>query len=56
MTRRNKIIGRKLRVLNIGVKEFYHALREQGVDVVHVEWKPPAAGDIDLAKLLEKML
>jgi len=56
MTRRSRIIGRKLRVLNVGVKEFYYALREQGVDVVHVEWKPPAAGDVDLAKILEKIL
>ena len=50
-----KLLGTKPRVINIGAKIFYDSLREQGVKVIQVDWRPPAGGDLDLAKLLEKL-
>ncbi|MCJ7667556.1 MAG: hypothetical protein MUP04_04620 [Anaerolineae bacterium] len=43
-------------VINLGVREFAESLQEQGVEVVHVDWAPPAGGDTELAKLLDKLL
>lgn len=43
------------KVINIGAKTFHDSLREQGVAVIHVEWRPPAGGDMNLAELLEKL-
>jgi hypothetical protein len=43
-------------VINIGLKEFYQALLDQMVKVVHVEWFPPAASDQDLIDLLDQLL
>lgn len=40
------------RVLNVGVSLFAEQLREQGVWVVDVAWRPPAGGDERLAALL----
>ncbi len=43
-------------VINIGVRAFAESLQEQGAEVVHVEWTPPAGGDREVAELLEKLL
>ncbi len=31
--------------INVGVRDFGQALEQQGVQVVYVEWSPPAGGD-----------
>ena len=50
-----KLPGAELKVINIGAKTFYDSLRDQGVKVIHVDWHPPASGDLGLAKLLDKL-
>ncbi len=50
-----RILDTELKVINIGVKIFYDSLKEQGVEVIHVDWHPPASGAPDLVKLLEKL-
>ena len=42
-------------IINAGVEAFGHSLSEQGVQVVQMDWRPPAGGDDALAALLEKM-
>ena len=44
-----------LRVVNIGLERFFHDLERQGVEVVDVDWSPPAGGDPKLAELLAKL-
>ncbi len=44
-----------LRIVNIGLESFAAELATQGVDVVQVEWSPPAGGNPKLADLLAKM-
>lgn len=43
-------------VVNLGVREFAESLQDQGVEVVHVDWAPPAGGDTEMAELLDKLL
>jgi FdrA protein len=43
-------------VINIGLPEFFESLVDQGVQVIHVDWRPPAAGDEELINLLDKLL
>ena len=50
-----KLLGAAPKVINIGAKTFHDSLRDQGIAVIHVEWRPPAGGDMNLAKLLEKL-
>ncbi len=52
---KKNLLNSELRVINIGAEIFYHSLREQGVKVIHVDWRPPAGGDLDLVRLLEKL-
>ena len=42
--------------VNLGLKEFGESLDGQGVDVVHVEWTPPAGGDQEMIDLLDTLL
>jgi FdrA protein len=43
------------RMINLGVEWFADQLVTCGVPVVHVDWRPPAGGDIRLARLLERV-
>jgi FdrA protein len=42
--------------INIGVYDFAESLQIQGVQVVHVNWTPPAGGDPELMELLDQLL
>lgn len=44
-----------LRVINIGLELFADNLRAEGVEVVHVAWRPPAGGDARLAGVLARL-
>ena len=52
---KEKPLDAELKVINIGAKIFYDSLRDQGIEVIHVDWRPPAGGELELAKLLEKL-
>lgn len=41
-----------LRVVNLGLELFAETLEADGVEVIHVDWRPPAGGDLRLAALL----
>ncbi len=43
-------------VINLGLRIFSESLEAQGVDVVHVDWTPPAGGDKQMIDLLDKLL
>ena len=42
--------------VNLGLREFAESLQEQDVEVLHVEWSPPAEGDQEMIDLLDKLL
>jgi len=45
----------KPKLINVGLRSFYDSMHAQGADVVHVDWRPPAGGDPELARLLAKL-
>ncbi len=44
-----------LQVVNIGLEAFYQSMIAQDVESLHVDWRPPAGGDEELASILSKM-
>ncbi|AYO30186.1 fdrA domain protein [Biomaibacter acetigenes] len=52
----NYIFGKELRVLNIGLEQFYLDLKGQGIKCVQLDWRPPASGDQETLDLLSKLL
>jgi len=50
-----KLLEEPLKVVNIGLDGFARELNQQGVEVIQVDWAPPAGGDPKLADLLSKL-
>lgn len=42
--------------VNLGLKKFAESLEEQSVEVVNVQWTPPAGGDQEMMDILEDLL
>jgi FdrA protein len=42
--------------INLGVQDFGEALEGQGIQVVYVDWSPPAGGDQEMMDLLDQLL
>ncbi|MDP2966721.1 MAG: hypothetical protein Q8N39_11920 [Pelolinea sp.] len=51
-----ELLSRSVKVINIGLKIFAESLKDQNVDVVQVDWTPPAEGDQEMIDLLDKLL
>jgi FdrA protein len=39
-----RLLGRPLAVINVGLEVFAQELEADGVPVVHLDWRPPAGG------------
>ena len=50
------ILSGQLVVINIGLRGFAESFEDQEVDVVQVDWTPPAGGDQEMIDLLENLL
>lgn len=44
-----------VKVVNVGLEGFVKDLRACDIEVVHVDWAPPAGGDPQMAALLAKL-
>ena len=51
-----KILSGHLIVINIGLRGFAERLEDQEVEVVQIDWNPPAGGDQEMIDLLEDLL
>jgi hypothetical protein len=51
----SELFGSELRVVNVGLESFSQNLSREGVENVHVQWKPPAGGDEEIAALLDRL-
>jgi hypothetical protein len=43
-------------VINVGLGQFTRSMQEQEVEVVQVDWTPPAGGDKEMMELLDGLL
>jgi hypothetical protein len=46
----------KLRVINIGLLQFYDALVIQNTEVIHLDWQPPVERSQEINDLLDRFL
>lgn len=51
-----KLLNEPVVVINLGLKKFAENLEEQDVDIVQVDWNPPAGGDQEMTRLLDELL
>ena len=51
----DSLLQEPLCVVNVGLEGFARDLANNGTQVLHVDWSPPARGDARLANLLFKL-
>ncbi len=51
----NSLLRTDLHVVNVGLRSFADGIRAAGGSVVHVEWRPPAGGDAELATIIDRL-
>jgi FdrA protein len=51
-----KLLTEPVVVINLGLKKFAENLEVQEVEVIQVDWTPPAGGDQELIDLLDQLL
>ena len=50
-----KLFEGSLSVINLGLPNFFDDLKQQGAACVHVDWTPPAGGDVRLIEILDRL-
>lgn len=50
-----ELFRQELKVINVGLESFYSDLKRQKVEVIQVNWRPPAGGNKKLISLLNKL-
>ncbi len=55
-TKVDELLHMPLIVINLGLRKFSESLEEQEIEVVQVDWVPPAGGDKDMLDLLDQLL
>jgi hypothetical protein len=51
-----ELLQKQLVVINIGLRGFAESFEQQEIEVVQVDWTPPAGGDQEMIDLLEKLI
>jgi hypothetical protein len=51
-----KLLNEPVVVINLGLHKFAENLELQDIEVVQVDWIPPAGGDQEMIDLLDKLL
>lgn len=52
----NELFKKKIQIVNFGIQSFYNDNKKQNIHSVHVDWKPVAGGNQELANLLDDLL
>lgn len=55
MSKINKLFNSNLQVINMGLESFSKDLKNQKVQVIHMNWRPPAGGNERMMELLQKL-
>lgn len=51
-----QLIQEPLVVINLGLPGFAQSLEDQEVEVLHIDWAPPAGGDPEMIDILDGLL
>mgnify|MGYP003323780211 FL=1 len=52
----DRLLSSPIQAINVGVEDFAENLESQEVEVVHVNWTPPASGDPEIIAILDQIL
>ncbi|HEY9710486.1 MAG TPA: hypothetical protein V6D48_19920 [Oculatellaceae cyanobacterium] len=52
----DELLQKPIIVINVGLMKFAESLQEQNVELVQMDWVPPAGGDQEMINLLDQLL
>lgn len=55
MNREQSVLDQEVQVVNMGIERFSEDLKQAGVPVIQMDWRPPAGGDNRLIELLDRL-
>ena len=55
MPKKRKLLETKPQVISLGLDVFADSLADLGIEVVQVDWRPPAGGDPRMVDLLDRL-
>ena len=55
MNKSRPVIEREIQVINIGIDRFADDMKQAGVPVIQMDWRPPAGGNKRLIDLLDRL-
>jgi hypothetical protein len=55
MNKVKELWEKELEVVSMGLKSFTESIASQGTRTVHVDWSPPAGGDIEMLSVLDSL-
>lgn len=55
MSKINELFGKEIKVINMGLEAFSKDLKDQKVQIIQMNWKPPAGGNNKIISLLSKI-
>ena len=54
--KKTDLLNEDILVINLGLENFVYSLRNQGVEVIEINWSPPAENDSVISDLLDELL
>ncbi len=51
----HKLFDEEMCVINLGLPSFFESVKDQGAACLHVDWRPPAGGDLRLIEILDRL-
>lgn len=45
----------KMEIINLGLVGFYDSITSQNISCIHVDWRPPAGGNVRLIEILDRL-
>lgn len=53
---KKSMIDSELVAINLGLNQFAESLENQDIEVVKINWSPPAGGDQEMQALLDELI
>mgnify|MGYP006987899652 FL=1 len=52
----NDLFNEPIKVINIGLTKFFESIESQSVEVIQIDWEPPAGGDPEMIEILDNLI
>ena len=54
--KKDALFKEALKIINVGLVKFFENIETQSVDIVQVDWEPPAGGDSEIIEILDHLI